>query len=74
MVLVPAGTFVMGREDGDPTKGPAHEVSLSTYYIDLHEVTVRQFVQFLKETGRPIDAAKFSAEGARPISHDDFPW
>ena len=53
MVLVPGGSFLMGREDGEPPEGPPHRVSVSTYYIDQHEVTVRQFVQFLKETGRP---------------------
>ncbi len=74
MVLVPGGTFLMGREDGDPPERPAHRVVLSTYYIDLHEVTVRQFVQFLKETGRPVDAARLTArETAAPTSPEDLP-
>jgi formylglycine-generating enzyme required for sulfatase activity len=74
MVLVPGGTFLMGREDGDPAERPAHRVTLSTYYIDMHEVTVRQFVQFLKETGRPIDAAKLTArETTDPPSAEDLP-
>ena len=33
-----------------PRKAPAHKVRLSPYYIDQHEVTVRQFRLFLKET------------------------
>ena len=74
LVLVPAGTFLMGREDGDPAERPSHQVSLSTYYIDQHEVTVRQFYQFLKETGRPIDAAKLVAKDAVvPPASDDHP-
>ena len=72
MVLVPGGTFMMGREDGDPVERPAHRVTLSTYYIDQHEVTVRQFVQFLKETGRPIDAAKLTSRETTdpPVAED----
>jgi formylglycine-generating enzyme required for sulfatase activity len=74
MVLVPAGTFLMGREDGEPAEGPPHRVYVSTYYIDQHEVTVRQFVQFLKETGRPLDAAKLlPRETTDPPATEDFP-
>jgi len=74
MVLVPGGTFLMGREDGETTERPTHRVALSTYYIDQHEVTVRQFVQFLKETGRPIDAAKLiPKEATDPAAVDDLP-
>jgi formylglycine-generating enzyme required for sulfatase activity len=50
MVLVPGGTFTMGSDSGDPWNGPAHPVRLSTYYIDQHEVTNRQFRTFLEES------------------------
>jgi formylglycine-generating enzyme required for sulfatase activity len=56
MGLVPGGTFTMGSDHGDPWNGPAHSVRLSSYYIDQHEVTNRQFRTFLEETkyhGRP---------------------
>jgi formylglycine-generating enzyme required for sulfatase activity len=56
MVFVPGGTFLMGNDNGQPPEAPAHQVRLSPYYIDQHEVTVRQFGLFLKETdyrGRP---------------------
>ena len=49
MVLVPGGTFTMGNDNGSPAEAPAHKVSLSTYYIDQHEVTARQFRLFLAE-------------------------
>ena len=67
LVLVPAGTFLMGREDGDPAERPAHPVKVSTFYVDRHEVTVGQYHQFLKETGRPIDAAKIQAADDLPV-------
>ena len=50
MVLVPGGTFTMGNNDGQPPEKPAHQVRLSTYYIDQHEVTNRQFRIFLRES------------------------
>ncbi len=40
----------MGNDNGPPAEAPAHKVSLSTYYIDQHEVTVRQFRLFLSES------------------------
>jgi formylglycine-generating enzyme required for sulfatase activity/predicted Ser/Thr protein kinase len=49
MVLVPAGPFIMGTNDGDPDEGPAHPVSLSAYYIDVYPVTNARYVQFLNE-------------------------
>jgi formylglycine-generating enzyme len=58
LVLVPGGTFDMGRGDGEPQEGPVHRVSLSTYYIDLHEVTIRQYTIYLKESGRSLDVIK----------------
>ncbi len=51
MVLVPAGEFIMGRDDGEPAERPSHRVSLTPYYIDQHEVTVRQYALFQKEVG-----------------------
>jgi formylglycine-generating enzyme required for sulfatase activity len=50
MVLIPGGTFTMGSSDGPPVESPAHQVRLSAYYIDQHEVTNGQFRTFLGES------------------------
>jgi serine/threonine-protein kinase len=44
MVLVPAGPFVMGADPGEATTGPTsampeHQVYVSSFCIDVHEVT-----------------------------------
>jgi serine/threonine-protein kinase len=39
MRLVPAGTFPMGSNNGEPDEQPIHDVYLDTYYIDTYEVT-----------------------------------
>lgn len=46
LVFVPGGTFLMGRNDAEATERPAHRVTLSPFYIDQHEVTVRQFARW----------------------------
>ncbi|MGC8639380.1 MAG: SUMF1/EgtB/PvdO family nonheme iron enzyme [Isosphaeraceae bacterium] len=65
MMLVPGGTFLVGNDNGPPAEGPAHQVRLSTYYIDQHEVTVRQFQLFLSEThyrGQPAHNANWTED------------
>ena len=62
MVFVPGGSFTMGRDDGEPPERPAHRVKLASYYIDRHEVTVRQFGQFVKETGRAVESSQAQSE------------
>ena len=43
MVLIPAGSFVMGFEGGDGDEKPSHSVILQEYYIDKFEVTNSQY-------------------------------
>lgn len=52
MVLITAGEFHMGSENGDQETKPMHSVYLPTYYIDKFEVTVAQYEKFLRFTGR----------------------
>jgi len=40
MVRVPGGTFWMDSKDGDPDEQPVHEVTVSTFELDVSEVTV----------------------------------
>ena len=62
MALVPAGAFLMGREDregwssmGTPEAWndelPPHEVYVDAFYIDKYEVTNKQFKEFIDATG-----------------------
>jgi len=43
MVLIPAGEFIMGLDDGLGDERPAHPVYLDDYYIDLTETTNAQY-------------------------------
>ncbi|MEE8451097.1 MAG: formylglycine-generating enzyme family protein, partial [Thermoguttaceae bacterium] len=52
MVRLAGGPFRMGNDlANDPAERPAHEVFLSPLLIDEHEVTNRQFAQFVAQTG-----------------------
>jgi len=39
MMLIPAGEFIMGSNDGESDEQPVHPVPLTDYYIDKYEVT-----------------------------------
>ena len=43
MVLLPAGSFMMGYKEGDDDEKPSHSVFLREYYIDKFEVTNSQY-------------------------------
>lgn len=51
MMWIPGGTCTIGNDQGAADEGPAHEVSLRGFWLDVHEVTVREFAQFVAATG-----------------------
>ncbi len=67
MVYVPAGTFTMG-DNRNPDQKPAHEVTLSAFWIDRFEVTHSQFNRFVQSVG-------YSPEGGwrMPSGRDRYP-
>lgn len=57
-VFVPAGSFMMGSEDGDSGEQPVHEVTLDAFWIDRTEVTNAQFEMFVADTGYQTTAER----------------
>ena len=51
MTWIPGGTFVMGTNAGYPEEAPPHRVRVDGFLMDTHEVTNRQFAQFIDDTG-----------------------
>ena len=51
MVLIPAGEFVMGRDDGPPGEGAAHKLFLPSFFIDRNLVTIEQYARFIRARG-----------------------
>lgn len=64
MVLIEGGKFLMGSDAFADTQ-PLHEVELSSFYMDEHEVTNAQFEAFVEATGyvtvaeRELDPREF---------------
>ena len=47
MVLIPAGEFQMGSNDGYDDEKPVHSVYVDAFYMDKYEVTNAQFKKFV---------------------------
>jgi len=54
MILVEGGTFTMGSNSGVPEEKPAHKVTVSSFYICDHEVTVGEYKKFASGTGHAM--------------------
>jgi formylglycine-generating enzyme required for sulfatase activity len=48
MVLIPAGSFMMGSENGNPDERPVHKVMLDAFWMDKYEVTNEKYYTFEK--------------------------
>jgi formylglycine-generating enzyme required for sulfatase activity len=59
MVLIPAGSFMMGFDQYED-EAPAHRVDLDAFYIDKYEVTNRRFERFVKATSHVTDLERGS--------------
>lgn len=63
MISVKGGTFIMGATEDKKAiartyEFPAHEVTVDNFSISRYLVTVKQFSQFVEETGYLTDAEK----------------
>jgi formylglycine-generating enzyme required for sulfatase activity len=72
MVLIPAGEFDMGSNDGPPYESPVHRVKLNSFWMDKTEVTVAQFRQFAQGTNYITDAEKFGWSGVFDTEKKDW--
>src|ERR1700716_3270731 len=51
LMLISAGVFWMGRDDGAPDEAPLHRVFVRDFWIERHKVTNGEFAAFLIATG-----------------------
>lgn len=65
LMLVEAGAFWMGRDDGAADERPRHRVFVRDFWIERHKVTNAEFAEFLNARGA------VSAGGERRFDHDD---
>lgn len=74
MILVPGGTFLMGQP-GISVATPAHEVTLSPYFISKYEITTAQYRRFcdLTSTPYPPPPAVLPSDYFTNPLFDDYP-
>lgn len=72
MVFIEGGKFRMGTDDGMPFESPVHEVTVNSFWIDKHEVTVAEFEKFVKETNYVTEGEKIGWSGV--FSVKDGNW
>jgi serine/threonine-protein kinase len=76
MVLVPAGAFEMGSNNGDSDEMPVHTVTLDDYYIDQYEVT-NALYKACVDAGvcdPPVNTSSFTRDSYFGNSqYDDYP-
>ncbi|MCP4548139.1 MAG: formylglycine-generating enzyme family protein [bacterium] len=53
-VLIPAGEFMMGIEDGPKDAAPVHAVRIDPFYMDAFEVTNAQYLAFCEDTDHQL--------------------
>jgi serine/threonine-protein kinase len=75
MAFITGGKFVMGRNDGAPDEGPAHEVEIKSFFLDIQEVTNQEYKKFVDATGRAAprhwksNGSYFPNEDGYPVTH-----
>ena len=60
MVLIPGGTFIMGSESEDAydNESPVQKVKVNSFLMDINEVTNKEFLNFINETGYKTTAER----------------
>ncbi len=76
MVLIPAGEFWMGTDGGfwqaNADERPRHKVHVDAFYLDKHQVTVKQFQAFCGETGRGMPEQPEWNKADHPVVNVDW--
>jgi formylglycine-generating enzyme required for sulfatase activity len=65
IMLIQAGPFWMGRDDGPSDEAPLHRVFVRDFWIERHKVTNAEFAEFLNAQGL------VSSSGERRFDWDD---
>jgi formylglycine-generating enzyme required for sulfatase activity len=72
MACVPSGLFTQGVDRGPADAGPAHPMSLDTYYIDVTEVTIGEFTKFktamIGKEGAPAATVPLTGNPKHPVA------
>lgn len=74
MVVLPAGTFTMGSEEGQADERPVHEVRVEAFALGRYEVTRSEFATFVAATGYTSDGCDVIDDDASLDWDDRASW
>jgi formylglycine-generating enzyme required for sulfatase activity len=80
MVYIRGGCFLMGDifNEGSLAERPVHRICLDDFYMGKYEVTVKEFRQFVHETGYITEAERQDGchgwEGNREVKKKEYDW
>ncbi|MCY1023650.1 formylglycine-generating enzyme family protein [Pyxidicoccus sp. MSG2] len=66
MTWVPGGTYWMGSDRHYPEEAPAHQVTVTGFWMDRFTVTNMQYARF-------VDATRYVTVAERPLNPADYP-
>jgi len=77
MVEVSGGKFKMGSTDGESDEKPVHDVTVSTFWLSRHEVTIGQYLAFCTATNSHWPAwlekgNDYNIETGKETAYKDF--
>src|SRR3989442_8093413 len=65
IMLIQAGPFWMGRDDGSPDEAPLHRVYVRDFWLERHKVTNAEFAAFLNARAEGCSRSS-TAKGSAP--------
>ena len=68
MVVIPAGSYPIGDDHGEPFARPRHTVTLGRFAIDRTEVTVGAYAPFITATGAPAPWDSSRPDARLPVT------
>lgn len=63
MVYFEGGEITIGSKEGEPNEAPEFDTTVEPFYLDKHPVTVKQFREFVEDTGYETEAEQFGNSG-----------
>lgn len=75
MVYVPAGSFIMGSEVGDPDERPQHMAATGAFFIDKYEVSCEEYMKFDPDYRFPLAKRNHPSDPdfLFPPGYENFP-
>jgi formylglycine-generating enzyme required for sulfatase activity len=70
LVVIPAGRFVMGNDNGPPSEQPAHSVLLSQpFAVSRFEVTIGDYLKYLQDRGLALHERLDPADTTHAVAY-----